>query len=81
MIAAEARLLTYVEAAGAGANRLNLTGSDEAKKKFVQRLVSRGELVANDLGHRTKRISELNLQKYIDGKQTLEKRQKARGKR
>jgi hypothetical protein len=70
MIAVEARLLTYVEAA----DRLNLKGSDGAKKKFIQRRVSRGEIVGEDFGHTTKRISELNLQKYIDGKQTLEKR-------
>lgn len=76
MIAVEAKLLTYVEAA----NRLNLTGSDGAKKKFIQRRVSRGEIVGEDFGHTTKRISELNLQKYIDGKQTLEKRRKKRSR-
>ncbi len=64
MIAAEAKLLTYAEA-GARLNGMN--------KKFIQRRVARGEIVVTDLGRNTKRISELDLLKYIEQSRALEK--------
>lgn len=60
---ADAQLLTYDEAAA----RLGL------KRQYISRRVSRGELVATDLGHHTKRISELDLLKYIERKRAVEK--------
>ncbi len=69
MIAADAQLLTYVQAA----NALNISGTDEAKKKFIQRLVASGKLVVTDLGHSTKRISELDLQTYKNKQRAVDK--------
>lgn len=67
MIAAEARLLTYVEAA----ERLGRGGSAAAKAKFIQRRA--GAIVVTVLGHKTRRISEMDLQKYIERNRAVEK--------
>lgn len=67
MIAAESKTFTYLMIA----ERWHLTGSDEAKRKFVQRRVANGELRAIRLsGRRTPIIAELDLLKYENDRKT-----------
>lgn len=66
MIAAEAKLMTYEEAAA----RLGL------KKQFISRRVATGEIVVTDLGHHCKRISEMDFLTYLERKRATEKRRK-----
>jgi len=77
MIAVEARLFTYVEAA----ERCNRQGSDSAKHKFMQRRVASGDIVVTDLGYKTKRISELDLQNFIQRTRAVERARPTKRKR
>lgn len=61
-----ADLLTYDQAAA----RLGL------KRQYISRRVARGELRVIDLGHHTKRISELDLLKFIERRSAVEKLRK-----
>jgi excisionase family DNA binding protein len=57
------QLLTYEEAAA----RLG------RKKQFISRRVAKGLIVVTDLGYNTKRISELDLLKFIERSRAIEK--------
>lgn len=64
MIAADAKLLTYAEAGA----RLGGRGI-----KFIREAIRRGDLLGTDLGPHTKRVSELDLLRYIDRCKTTER--------
>jgi excisionase family DNA binding protein len=66
MIAAEARLLTYEEAG----QRLG------KGKDYIRERVKAGSLIGTDLGYNCKRISELDLQKFIQESRTTDRRRR-----
>lgn len=70
MIAAQDTRLDYV----AAATELGLTGSDAAKKKFIQRRVARGEIKVLRASWNRPRISKIALLKYIAENETLKRR-------
>lgn len=63
MIAADAKLLTYKEA-GARLGR---------GIRFIREAIRRGDLLGTDLGYHTKRVSELDLLKFIERSKTVER--------
>lgn len=70
MIAADARPLTYREAAV----RAGCTAKTEyGQTSFISKRVAAGEIEVLDLGHRTKRISEMALQQYLNNCRAVEK--------
>lgn len=70
MIAADATMLTYAEAAVRCGSRAK---TDKQRAKFIARRVANGAIKANELSSRFKRISELNLLKYLRNTETAEK--------
>ena len=64
MIAAEARLLTYAEAG----QRIGRS------KDYIRERIKDGSLVGTDLGYNTKRVSELDLHKFIHASRTTDMR-------
>lgn len=64
MIAAEAKLLTYAQA-----------GERVGKGvRFIRERIREGRLIGTELGYNAKRVSELDLAKFIENSRTLERR-------
>lgn len=75
MIAYQSTMYTYLMVA----ERWHLTGSDVAKKKFIQRRVANRELkVFRPSGSRTPLIAELDLLKYEHDRTTWDGLKKQR---
>jgi hypothetical protein len=70
VISAEAKLLTYEQAG----KRIPTTNGKGRSAKFIQRRVASGELVGTQLGHRSRYVSEFDLNKWLQESRTTEKR-------